>query len=284
MRLTRRLPHTFGCEVLVCVVLCPFAAAKGLTSKAIFAKYESAVVKVICPPNAALNFPGDMGTGFIVSSDGTVFTAGHVVEITEQGRVSPCQNLRVVLSDGRPLAAELLQSLSQETVEHDYAILKTGESVKHFIPLGSWTNVVEGDDLTIIGYPLNAPTPFLLKGSVAGRAAMPNPVTGNAVNAIYFQSPANVGLSGSPIISNKDGKVVGIVSSKLVGLSPGLATLLRKISTPQRAVISISGVNFVPTVRDLLQLLRERLISGMGGAVAIDYAKASLAAAPSGKK
>jgi len=254
-------------------------------SKKLFSRFSQSIVKINCPGIPSMNIPGKTGTGFFVSANGIILTAGHVVEIPIPGnQIAPCQNLQVVLPDGRPLAAQLAANLSVESVRNDYAVLKTGESETVPIPVGSWTEVKEGDDLTIIGYPLDEPSPFLLQATVAARFAMPSPVSGATVNAVFFQSPANVGLSGSPVISNKSGKVVGIVSSKLVGLSPGLESILQQVSLPQSGGIVIGGVNFIPTMKELLQMLNERLISGMGGAVAVDYAKPAIDTASSSAK
>lgn len=234
------------------------------TSKAVFTKYKTAIVKVIAGNSG--------GTGFIVS-DNTAITANHIVN--PLGTSAYATGIQVVLTDGRVISVEpVLAAPSEASQIQDYAILRSKESLK-VIPLhlGSWQDVVEGDDLTTIGYPLNI-GPSLLTLTVAAR--LPSSI---GVNYIVFQGPNNKGLSGAPLISNKTGEVVGIVSTKFVGISPKLEET-RVAARGQPGVtmrVRTAGINPVEAIVELTNILDNFLISGMGGGIAIDYAKTSAA-------
>lgn len=219
-----------------------------------------------------------MGTGFITSPDGFVATANHVVTsrviVGNRTVVRYLPNIQVKLSDGRTLAAEPAVAISNESVIHDYVFLKTRERNLPYLNLGTWNEVTEGDHLTTLGYALNSPSPLLITATVAGRFAIPSSADGSMVNAILFQGPANRGLSGAPLISNATGNVVGIVTDKLVGLSPELQNVKNQIKTARRqGSVQIMGVETNDAMLAIIELLDAHLISGMGAAVAIDYAK-----------
>jgi hypothetical protein len=127
-----------------------------------------------------------------------------------------------------------------------------------------------GDDLTTIGYPLNI-GPLLLTLTTAGTGAE------NAVNLIVFQGPTNKGLSGAPVISNKTGAVVGIVTNKIAGIGPKLEAMrvAAKGQPGVTIVVETAGINPVESIVELTNVLDIYLISGMGVGIAIEYAKAS---------
>ena len=130
------------------------AQGKEQTSESIFARSKSAVVQVLAG--------GRTGTGFIIAPNGTILTAHHLVAslqvVGNHVEVNYSPSILVKFSDGRWVAADPLRPSSDlESAVHDYALLKTRETALPYLRLGSWKDVTEGDDLTVLGYALNSP-------------------------------------------------------------------------------------------------------------------------------
>lgn len=241
------------------------------TAKSVFTSYRAAIVQVI----ASQTFKGGVlkstGTGFVVSSNGVILTANHVV--SPAGLQGYLTDIEIKLSDGRLVkASPVVKAPSDESKFHDYAILRTAEDLKlTSLKLGTWKEVTEGDQLTTLGYALNLPGPVLLTVTAAGCFPI------ESRDVVTFQGPNNRGLSGAPLVSNRTGNVVGIVTSRLVGISDKLEDI-RKGAAIAAGSIRLSGVDPNAAILELTNVLDAYLMSGMGAAIAIDYAKTSVSA------
>ena len=261
--------------LLVFALLCASVSAQQdhYTAKTIFANYRSSIVQVIASQQLQNGVYTSMATGFIISG-GLILTTNHVVSRPPE-LLAYLPNIKIKLSDGRIVQASPIASApSEESKLHDYAILRTSENLKVAgLRIGRWQDVKEGDNLTTIGYALNLTDPFLLSLTVAGSF----PIDG--INAITFQGPANRGLSGAPLISNQTGYVVGIVSSRLVGITPALVEIRNQIVAGQQSSgirLRLIGVDPNAAILELTNVLDADLMSGMGAAIVIDYASAVL--------
>jgi S1-C subfamily serine protease len=237
-------------------------AAQHQTPKALFGRYKSAVVAIL----ASGNF---QGTGFAISPR-RIVTANHVV--TTEDRASYLPNIQVKLFDGTLLnAVPAVSSPPSDSQLRDYALLNTARDLAApYLKLGTWDEISEGDELVAIGYPLGLR--LLLTLTVAGRFPL------DGIDAILFQGPNNRGLSGGPVISVSTGNVVGVVTSKLVGITRELSDMRKTIlQTRRQGSVIIAGVNPNEAIFQLTNVLDAYLISGMGAAVAIDYAKTASA-------
>lgn len=277
-RQTKLLAVVFAALFNANVALSAPAGGKHLNPQTIISRSKNAVVMVL---TASGN-----GTGFLVSPDGLVVTANHVVTsqslVGNQILINYNANLRIVLPDERVLEAEpaVPGPPPNDWIAHDIALLRVREKNLSYLEMASWSDVEVGDDITAIGYAFTPGMFTYLTSKVSGREAIPNP-TGIqvVVNAILFGAPINRGLSGAPLISNRSGKVVGIVSSRLTGVPMDLIALRDKIAKSAKE----NGPEAPTNVRDkamleVINVLDQSLVSGMGGAVAIDYARDALGA------
>jgi hypothetical protein len=149
------------------------------------------------------------------------------------------------------------------------------------LELGDWKDIDDGDDLNIWGFPLGLPGPALIKASVAVKVAawvqIEGETTADEVRTLVFQGPNNKGMSGGPVIHNRTGKVVGIVSTKLVGITGELEKVRDQVTAAQRwSTVRLQGINPNTTLLDIINVLDNFLISGMGSAVSTDPLKAEL--------
>ena len=144
-----------------------------------------------------------LGSGVLVSADGKVLTAAHVVQTADR--------VAVEFANGAIVAARVVASEPRA----DVALLQLER-----VPPGAVAATIAdsdslevGDDVFIIGAPYGL-SHSLTAGHVSGRHAMRRTVRGVAVEVFQTDAAVNVGNSGGPMFNTK-GAVVGIVSQIL---------------------------------------------------------------------
>lgn len=235
------------------------------------------------------------GTGFIVSPDGYILTASHVIRSDDGEYYS---TIRVGLPAGAQFA-RVAAPVTLDSVGRDFVLLKVDTQAKlPFLPLGSDDEVTVGADATIIGFPVSAITmqdknvfrKFCLSASFAATDLLTVPVDGMKMNmtsrvpvhkdvkvdVVYFQGPSVKGISGSPIISRDTGHVVGIVTLRLTGIGTSLMTLKQRTAEGLGGGIAISGLEPGKAVNEIVTVLDDQLANDLGAATGIDDPKQAL--------
>ncbi|WP_079480772.1 S1C family serine protease [Halobacillus salinus] len=137
------------------------------------------------------------GTGFSISSEGTIITNHHVIEGEKR--------IAVGFPDDGLYKAEVVE----EYPEIDLAVLETdGEDLPH-LPLAEQTNAEPGQHIFFIGNPLRF-TGIANQGNVIGYRQL----TGWEGPVLMLDAPIYKGNSGSPVI-NEQGEVIGVVYATL---------------------------------------------------------------------
>ncbi len=137
-----------------------------------------------------------MGSGFIVSKDGTILTNNHVVEGADE--------IYVRFSDRRELKAKLIGSDQRS----DLAVLKVEAEDLPVVKLGKSKDLKVGEWVFAIGSPFGFDY-TVTAGIVSAKGrSLPNE---NYVPFIQTDVAINPGNSGGPLF-NMDGEVVGINS------------------------------------------------------------------------
>jgi len=237
-----------------------------LTRKEIYRSNCKAIVQISVNGNFS-------GVGFIVSDDGVVITANHVVASRESDFRKYADNI-TVLVEGNPTpypATPVSAQISDDQVSYDSAIMKIEASKLPHVNLGTLDEISVSDTVTIIPSWPNIGC-IMLEGIVAnktnGRILGPKPVS-----IVLFQAPIRNGFSGSPIFSSK-GHVIGIEDTKVFGIAPALDVLRTKwASTSSQGRILMFGIDVPASFVELINNLDQNLVSGLGSGVAIDYAK-----------
>lgn len=229
------------------------------------------------------------GTGFVVAPDGWIVTALHVV-VDPQTLIKREHILVSTLGRSRPSDAEVVSPIDKFTMARDFAILKINKTNLPTLDLGNEISVEDGSPVVIIGLPLSATfrpqlnsiPRFCLSGTVAAQSALP---LGNMefLHAIYFQGVSIKGISGAPIISLVNGKVIGLVSTRLTGITQGLDQARTSYTISQsglHADVNLSGFDVGKTVIGLVDTLDNQLANGLGSgtgaadaAIALEKAK-----------
>lgn len=142
-----------------------------------------------------------LGSGVLVSADGKIITAAHVIQAADIVGVEFPSGFR---SKAQILAADTAA---------DVALLQLAEMPKDVAPakLGDSDKAQVGDQVFVVGAPLGI-THTLTVGHISARRT-PAASSGSLVMAELFQTDAaiNHGNSGGPMF-NMNGEVIGVVS------------------------------------------------------------------------
>ena len=171
----------------------------------------------------------ETGSGVLVSADGQVMTAAHVVHAMDEIKV---EFLRGETVSARVVSSEPAADLSLLQLER----VPAGSKVA---PMADSSTAQVGDDVIIVGAPYGL-SHSLSVGHISARWP-PNTVYRSMPLAEFFQTDAviNTGNSGGPMFNMK-GEVIGIVSHN-ISKSGGS-----------------EGLGFVVTLNTARQLLLER--------------------------
>ena len=146
----------------------------------------------------------EIGSGVIISADGQVMTAAHVVNAMDE--------ITVETLGGQPVRARVLSSEPAA----DLALLKLDAVPPGGAParMANTDSVMVGDQVIVIGAPYGL-SHSLSVGWISARWA-PNTVYRSMPLAEFFQTTAtiNTGNSGGPMF-NMAGEVIGIVSHNI---------------------------------------------------------------------
>lgn len=168
------------------------------------------------------------GTGFVISENGYALTCAHVVEGTNEVYAN------VIANDGYP--RERFEGFEVYDVGYgevlymnndlDIALLRTEYCGSGFLALDDRPLLPElGEEVIVYGYPLGhelpqtnrfGPNISVYKGCVASNQVS----NGNSIT--FLDIDVKSGNSGSPVISMKTGKVIGIISGAKVSGNIGL--------------------------------------------------------------
>lgn len=208
-------------------------------SFAVIQNQVDAVESRIVKSTVALQVGDVSGSGVIISPDGYVLTAAHVIA----GRSSrPC---RVILSDGRRFQATILGA----NKEDDFGLIKIQEG-KDLTPspMGDSAALRPGEWVLATGHPLglHAGRPPVLR---IGRVLVgPRRRSGQEARRILTDAPLISGDSGGPLF-DLAGRVVGINSMITEG-DRWLASIHVPANLP-KAVLNMMETGEDPTADDI---------------------------------
>lgn len=204
-----------------------------------------------------ISFRGSQGSGVLISDQGEILTAAHVVDNAEV--------ITVIFHDGQRFLAKVVRL----AVVADVALIKLVYFNGDYpvIELGDSDLVDVGDDIFIIGAPFGIEY-SLSKGIVSGIGEEQSRMAGFTF-AEFFQTDAaiNQGNSGGPMF-NMEGEVIGLVSY-IVSESGGFDGIgfAATINVTKQLVVDSgrrwTGINGVLVDRELARLLNVPQQSGI---------------------
>ena len=171
-------------------------------------------VEVAPSTDEPMSIVDGLGSGVLISNDGRVLTAAHIVQTADVASVE--------FANGEKIVARVIGS----DVQTDVALLQLKQMPKGIAPapLGDSDKVEVGDQIFVIGAPYGI-SQTLSVGHLSGRHRMNSNNDGStSVEFLQTDAAINTGNSGGPMF-DMDGNVIGIVSSIMShsGGSEGLA-------------------------------------------------------------
>jgi len=148
-----------------------------------------------------------MGSGVIVSADGTILTNAHVVDEAEK--------ITVMLNDNKAFEAKLV-GIDKPS---DLAVLKIEAQNLPFLTLGNSDSVRVGDIVLAIGNPLGIGQ-SVTAGIISAKGRRTGLSDGSFEDFLQTDAPINRGNSGGALV-NLNGELIGINSQILSGGASG---------------------------------------------------------------
>jgi len=201
--------RTFASTVILWAVLVSAESGRAESLAEVFERVDATVVEIATTETALSNRTGTttqtsvrgLGSGFLISPEGLIMTAAHVVQAADE--------VAVRFVDGTVARARVVSS----SPAADVALIRA-EAVPSGNPvaeLGDSDIVRVGDEVFVVGAPMGI-AHTLTVGHVSGRRTMPTLYGGlEAAELLQTDAAINTGNSGGPMF-NIDGEVIGIVS------------------------------------------------------------------------
>lgn len=189
-------------------------------------------------PATPVNAPG-LGSGVLISADGRVLTAAHVVQAADR--------VAVEFTDGVLIPARVVSTEPRA----DVALLQLERVPLGAEPakLGDSQQLLVGDQIVVIGAPYGLSRSMTV-GHVSGRLSPGRTISGVPLELIQTDASINAGNSGGPMF-NLSGEVVGIVSH-IFSRSGGFEGLGFAVSIRMAQTLLLSGPTFWSGVGSML--------------------------------
>lgn len=196
-----------------------------------------------------------LGSGFIISNDGYIFTNNHVVEQTDK--------ILVKVSDGKEYEAKIIGT----DAKTDIALIKIKpDNSLPFVEIGDSDSVKVGEWVIAIG------NPFGLEQTVtAGIVSAKGRVIGAGAYDNFIQTDASInpGNSGGPLF-NMAGKVIGI-NTAIVAQGQGIGfaipmnmakSILSDLKTKGKVIRGWLGISVQDISEDIAKNLNHKNKNG----------------------
>ena len=204
-----------------------------LSPSQVYEKTNLAVVEVSTKATVVMEGTetavGSMGTGFIISNDGYIVSNYHVIQGAE--------TITINTGFGKTYEAEIVGF----DADNDFSLLKIDDQDLPCINLGNSDDLVIGEQVVAIGYPLDSGCATLTVGYISAKDRIIS-TDGRTINMLQTDAAINSGNSGGPLL-NMYGEVVGITTAKSSGTSSSGAT--------------IEGVGYAIPVDDIIRMISD---------------------------
>ncbi|MEL7120852.1 MAG: serine protease [Bacteroidota bacterium] len=236
-----------------------------------------------------------MGTGFVVREDGWIATCHHVIYPAfvwdSNKRFLKLNRIYAEFSDGEKVEIELFKPLYSNVKgfdaarAFDSAILRMKTVPKfEYMPmlLGNWSDLREGDEVYVVGFPAKIKHRFISRGTVSTKFVENLRLRDKEYSrdAAWSDFTGNKGNSGGPVIklgrNHKKDKVIGMVSFILAPNGNEAGRVYTRVQEYEKKArqqkVPINGE--LQLVLDAIEILAESAAFnsvGVSGVLSIDY-------------
>jgi len=253
---------TWTADVVVCLAMLAGPACLGRAGR-VEAETIRELFKKVAPSVVVIRARGrdvtesgetrfsETGSGVLISTDGKVMTAAHVVHSMDQ--------ISVEFLGGETVAAWVVGS--EPAADLSLLQLERVPAGARVAPMGDLSRMEVGDEVIIVGAPYGFS--YSLSSGLISAHWLPNTVYKTMPLAEFFQTTTtiNTGNSGGPMF-NMAGEVIGIVSHNISksGGSEGLGFVVtlntaRQLLLEKRSIWSgLEGLMLSDQLADLLNL------------------------------
>lgn len=205
-----------------------------------------------------------VGSGFIITNDGLIATAYHVVApITKEIIVEHYINNQV---------KKYIGTLINFEKDADIALIKVDEKNLPYVNLIDPITTPIGQEIGFIGFPLLSPFSMVNKGIVSAKADMP--LFNNLENRhiLILNAFINHGNSGGPLYLGENGSVIGLINARK---TTDIESLMIKLPPDYSPSMTIGGVDpitlSVETYNKNLELIGDVTQLGIGYSASAEY-------------
>lgn len=242
----------------------------GTSTRELIETCRNAICRVVCRDLASV------GTGFFIRPNGTLITCNHVVakeELTAEGFVELRYSQAIEVSTiYGTFQGQVIHALDDmDPYFNDYSVVSIkAESTPH-TEIGDYNSVHPGDDVLILGYPLDMEELTATKGMVAAKHRSPSHTNQLIhLNMLRIDGAVNAGNSGGPLL-NDEGRAIGIVTLRRGSIKP-------LIDQFRRSLEQAAEQPFINEILHIFEMSDMLLNTGLGEAISIQYVRDKLTA------
>jgi serine protease Do len=213
------------------------------------------------PENPEPRRQGGLGSGVIVSSDGTILTNNHVVDGAER--------VKVELSDKRTYTAKVVGT----DAPSDLAVLKLEEKGLPALPFGNSDALRVGDVVLAFGNPLGIGQTVTM-GIVSAKGRATGTGDGSFEDFLQTDASINQGNSGGALVNTK-GELVGI-NSQIVSPSGGNIGIGFSIPSHMAETVMTQLANGGTVHRGQLGVTIQNITADMAQSLGLDKVQGAL--------
>ncbi|MGX9367247.1 S1 family peptidase [Desulfoplanes sp. PS50] len=190
------------------------------------------------------------GSGVIIGNGDLVLTCEHCIipNTTTIARFSGASNGQIA-------------TIVFQDKNSDIALLKFQQPIGKPAPIRTSSSVLIGHEAFVVGFPNNIDKITALSANIAGFEPS------KSFDLIRLDASVNHGNSGGPLF-NSAGELIGIVNAKHGSLS----NFLQQIQQAQpKGMVSISGIDPVKAIQQLISEMQRNLNLGIGYAIPTEH-------------
>lgn len=233
------------------------------------------------------------GTGFFISENGDVLTCWHVIQAAIKtdslGNILDIKRLYVEFINRDTIEMKIpieyfKTKKNTDAVSYDFCVLATDKKLKNkteFLQIGSFEEIVEGDEIYTAGYPLGIPNQFISKGILSTKYTDSSLMLGNKKikrNVALLDLTMNKGNSGGPIIklgkSAKEDRVIGIADFLITKNGSTAERIIKEINERKIDIKIDDGRGNLLYLTNIFKIFAEAIAyssNGISGCVSINH-------------